>query len=73
MNVDPGAALFAASTGTSSDTRADLDEGEEHVCVHFPGEWLRDPESRWLREYPADVPWDEPELLQAMLALPRVL
>jgi hypothetical protein len=23
-------------------------------------EWLRDPESRHLRDYPVDVPWDEP-------------
>jgi biotin carboxylase len=73
MNVDPGVALFAAMTGASSTTRADLEEGEEHVCVHFPAEWLRDPQSRWLREHPVDVPWDEPELVQAMLALPRVL
>lgn len=35
----------------------------------FPREWLRDPESRYLRECPVDVPWDEPELLEAMLAM----
>jgi predicted ATP-grasp superfamily ATP-dependent carboligase len=73
MNVDAGAALFAALTGTPSTTRDDFDIGEEHVCVHFPGEWMRNPESRWLREHPVDAPWDEPELFEAMLALRRVL
>ena len=73
MNVDPGAALCAAMSGTTPTSRADLDEGEEHLCVHFPPEWLRDPESAWLREHPVDVPWDEPELLEAMLGLRKVL
>ncbi len=72
MNVDGCAALFAAVSGTPATTRPDLDEGEEHLCVHFPSEWLRDPESRWLREHPVDVPWDEPELMEAMLAMRRV-
>jgi predicted ATP-grasp superfamily ATP-dependent carboligase len=35
----------------------------------FPREWLRDPASRYLRECPVDVPWDEPELFEAMLAM----
>ena len=48
---------------------ADLDVGEEHLTVHFPQEWLRDATSHWLRDYPVDVPWDEPELIDAMLAL----
>jgi len=73
MDVDACAALFAALTGTPATTRADLDEGEEHLCVHFPSEWLRDPASRWLRDHPVDVPWDEPELFEAMVALRRVL
>jgi predicted ATP-grasp superfamily ATP-dependent carboligase len=37
----------------------------------FPREWLRDPESADLRAYPVDVPWDEPELFAAMLAMRR--
>jgi hypothetical protein len=36
--------------------------------VHFPQEWLRDPRSHYLRDHPVDVPWDEPELIRAMLA-----
>lgn len=69
INVDHCAALHAALHGMPSPTRADLDEGEEHFTIHFPQEWLRDPGSSWLREYPVDVPWDEPELIEAMLAL----
>ena len=67
FGVDLGAALHAALRGLPSPTRADLDPGEEHITVHFPLEWTRDPQSRYLREYPVDVPWDEPELLQAIV------
>lgn len=55
--------------GIAQSTRAGLDPGEEHLCVHFPQEWLRDPGSEWLRKYPVDVPWDEPDLMRAMLAM----
>ena len=68
-NVDFCAALFAAVQGTASTSRADLAEGESGMTVYFPGEWLRDPDSRYLREHPVDVPWDEPELIEAYLAL----
>jgi predicted ATP-grasp superfamily ATP-dependent carboligase len=71
MNVDLCAALHAAIHDLPSPTRADLDEGEARVFVEFPAEWLRDPRSRWLREHPVDMPWDDPELLDAMLALHR--
>ncbi|MGH8714625.1 MAG: hypothetical protein ACREYB_11530 [Casimicrobiaceae bacterium] len=69
FNVDHCAALHAALHGLPSPTRADLDPGEEHLSVHFPQEWLRDQDSEWLRNYPVDVPWDDPELFEAMLAL----
>ena len=45
-----------------------MDEGEEYLNVHFPQEWLRDARSHYLRDYPVDVPWDEPELIKAMCA-----
>lgn len=35
----------------------------------FPREWLRDPHSPWLRECPSDVPWDDPALIKALLAM----
>ena len=69
MNVDLCAALHAALHGIASPTRGGLDAGEERIFVQFPSEWLRDPHSPWLRRHPVDVPWDDPELLDAMLAL----
>jgi predicted ATP-grasp superfamily ATP-dependent carboligase len=69
INVDLCAALYAAAHGLASTSRADLDPGEEHFAVAFPLEWMRDPASRYLREYPVDVPWDEPELVDALVAL----
>ena len=35
----------------------------------FPQEWLRDPASAFLRDYPVDIPWDDPELFEAMIAM----
>jgi len=69
INVDLCAALLAAIEGRAPATRADLDAGESSYSVHFPQEWLRDPNSEWLRKYPVDVPWDEPELFEALLAI----
>jgi hypothetical protein len=69
FGVDLCAALHAAASGVASPTRADLDDGEEGIDVHFPEEWLRDPNSDYLQTCPVDVPWEEPELIEAMLAL----
>ena len=44
-------------------------DGQGRVIVSFPREWLRDPDSRWLRDFPSDVPWDDPGVLKAMVAL----
>lgn len=71
MDVDLCAALYAALRDLPSPSRSGLDVGEERVFVQFPAEWLRNPESRWLRQYPVDIPWDDPELLEAMLAMRR--
>jgi hypothetical protein len=68
MNVDAGAALYAAMHGTA-EPRDQLDPGEEHFCAHFPHEWIRDPHSQLLRRLPVDVPWDEPELARALAAI----
>ena len=69
IGVDPGAALYAALTGTQSTSRSDPAPGEEGVNVHFPQEWLRDPASAYLRDYPVDVPWEDSGLVEAMLAM----
>jgi predicted ATP-grasp superfamily ATP-dependent carboligase len=68
-NVDLCAALSGALQGTASKSRAALDAAEGGTTAHFPQEWLRDPESPYLRQYPADVPWEEPELLEALIKL----
>ncbi len=69
FDVDHAAALLAAVHGRPVPTRATLDPDEEHLSVHFPQEWLRDPHSSWLRDYPVDVPWDDPGLLKTLVAL----
>ena len=35
----------------------------------FPREWLRDPESRNLIDHVVDVPWDDPGLIEALVAM----
>ena len=69
LGVDLCAALRAAMRGEPMPTRSGMDPGEERILVAFPGEWLRDPASPWLRKHPVDIPWDDPGLLEAMLAL----
>ena len=71
INVDLCAAFHAAMNGQPLPTRDGLGPDEEHIFVQFPAEWLRDSHSRWLRDYPVDVPWDDPQLLEAMLAMRR--
>lgn len=69
IDVDLCAAFHAAVTGNPRSSRQDLAPGEEHVIAHFPQEWLRDPESRYLRDHRVDVPWNDPALFEAMLEL----
>jgi predicted ATP-grasp superfamily ATP-dependent carboligase len=69
VGVDLCAAFYAGFHGLPVSTRTDVAPGEERTIAHFPQEWLRDPESRYLRECPVDAPWDDPPLFAAMLAL----
>jgi predicted ATP-grasp superfamily ATP-dependent carboligase len=69
VDVDLCVALHDAMHDRPSRVRGDVDAGEEYVIAHFPQEWLRDPESRWLREHRSDCPWDDPPLFDAMVAL----
>jgi hypothetical protein len=39
------------------------------TLVVFPREWVRDPRSRLLIEHPVDVPWDDPGVIRAMIAM----
>lgn len=70
FGMSSGAALLAALQGAPSPIRARLAPGEELFFVSFPHEWLRDPRSPYLRrsQYIVDVPWDDPELVEAFLA-----
>lgn len=38
---------------------------ENPTIAFFPQEWIRDPESEFLRSAHQDVPWEEPELIRA--------
>jgi predicted ATP-grasp superfamily ATP-dependent carboligase len=69
IGVDLCALLYSAMHGTPVTTRRETDVDDHWVNVHFPQEWLRDPDSRYLADYPVDVPWDEPELFEALLAM----
>lgn len=71
VGVDLCAALYAALTGAPSSVPQDLPAGFERTVAQFPQEWLRDPESPFLKNCPIDAPWDDPELLQAMVALKK--
>lgn len=67
--IDIWAALHARLRGVAQSAPTDIGPDNEGIAVFFPEEWLRDPGSRYLREYPVDVPWDEPELIEAFLAM----
>ena len=71
IGMSSAVALAAALGDMPSPQRTRLDDNEVHVYVSFPHEWLRDPGSPYLRDHPVDVPWDEPGLMAAMLALRR--
>jgi len=68
FGMSSGAALLASLRGDPSPIRSRLEPGEEHFFVSFPHEWLRDPRSPYLRKYTVDVPWDDPDLIEAFLA-----
>jgi len=67
--VDLCGALYQRLAGVPQTLPFDMPDNTDHVLVSFPREWLRDPESPWLRDHPSDIPWDDPGVLQAMIAL----
>ena len=68
VGVDLAAALNARLMGVPAPPSRPPGASLPTVAV-FPREWLRDPSSRYLCDFPTDVPWDEPELFEAMLAM----
>jgi hypothetical protein len=69
VGVDLCGALAAALEGRAHAGRTDIASGEEHLIAEFPQEWLRDPQSRYLREARTDLPWDDPAVLRMMVAM----
>jgi hypothetical protein len=68
VGADLAFALYRHLTGAPVRLPDERNGGNGTVAV-FPREWLRDPDSRYLRDFPADIPWDDPELFAAMLAM----
>ncbi|MEO8136568.1 MAG: tripartite tricarboxylate transporter substrate-binding protein [Betaproteobacteria bacterium] len=70
VGIDLAAALFPAATERQWTGPMDLPPGPGLRLALFPQEWYRDRESAWLKSLPTDAPWDDPDLLGAMLRLP---
>lgn len=62
---DLPAALLAAVSGQP--VAGEKTSTENDTVALFPQEWMRDPQSPWLRSAYHDVPWETPELLRACL------
>ena len=59
---DLPAALYAALSGKAQQSAPKVTEKD--TVALFPQEWVRDPDSSFLRSAYHDVPWEEPELIQ---------
>ena len=59
---DLPAALYAALSGEVQQSSPKVTEKD--TVALFPQEWIRDPDSPFLRSAYHDVPWEEPELIQ---------
>jgi len=59
---DLPAALYAALSGEVQQSAPKVTEKD--TVALFPQEWIRDPDSPFLRSAYHDVPWEEPELIQ---------
>lgn len=69
MDVDVHVALRNALTGSPLETRKRLADDEVHQFVHFPLEWMRDPDSPYLTYHRSDAPSDDPQLFAALFDL----
>ncbi|MGH7124424.1 MAG: ATP-grasp domain-containing protein, partial [Stellaceae bacterium] len=69
VGADLGAALVRQLRGSPALPRVEPPHPSGPSVAIFPREWLRDPDSHWLRDGPVDVPWDEPDLIRLMLAM----
>ena len=66
LSLGPGrdlsAALYAALSGKAAKPAPKVTEND--TIALFPQEWIRDPQSLYLRSAYHDVPWEEPELVR---------
>lgn len=69
VGVDVCGSLAAALDGRAHSGRTDIAAGEQHLIAEFPQEWLRDPESRYLASARTDIPWNDPAVFRAMVAM----
>jgi len=67
VGVDLCAALAAALQGEEVEP-LDLPESSSRMMTLFPQEFWRDPKSAALRQYPSDVPWNDPALWRELLS-----
>jgi hypothetical protein len=67
VGVDLCAALAAALRGEEVEP-LDLPKGFSHTMTLFPQELWRDPASPALRQFPSDVPWDDPALCRELMS-----
>jgi predicted ATP-grasp superfamily ATP-dependent carboligase len=64
--VDLPKRLLDALNGIVRDSPEIVGDQEARIAI-FPAEWNRDPASPALRDSHHDVPWDDPDLIRAML------
>jgi predicted ATP-grasp superfamily ATP-dependent carboligase len=69
VGKDLASALFKGREGSPSPASPEGEADADRLVAVFPREWLRDPCSHHLVESPVDVPWDDPELFAAMVAM----
>jgi ATP-grasp domain len=66
LSLGPGrdipAAIYAALSGTAVERSPGVTEKD--TIALFPQEWIRDPESPFLRSAYHDIPWEEPKLIR---------
>ena len=64
---DPLSGLVEAASGAHCRARAA--STSNHLIALFPQEWARNPASPYLKSAFHDIPWDDPDLLRAWLAV----
>jgi hypothetical protein len=64
--LDLTAALAAEISQNPSETGPPTPDGQR-IATIFPYEWLRDPSSPYLKSCASDAPWDDPQLMKAVV------